>query len=113
MHRLVSPPGSPHAWEIHLKPGIHSIGRGPDNDVRIDDPSISTAHCQLVIKMDAIRIVDRHSTNGTFIDNAKVQEALLHPGQLLRLGAVELRLEEDNTEAERAPVSGAFPTPVT
>lgn len=48
---------------------------------------------------------DLNSTNGTYISGEKVTERNLKPGQLLRLGQVELRLE---TDAPAAPAKPAF-----
>ena len=38
---------------------------------------------------------DLNSTNGTFINGEKVTEKVIKPGQILRLGQVEMRLETD------------------
>src|ERR1017187_9854246 len=68
MARLVVQPGSPAAWEIQLKAGKNSFGRGPDNDVALDDPSVSGTHCQVVVEGGQFVIIDLGSTNGTFVN---------------------------------------------
>ena len=45
-------------------------------------------------------VKDLNSTNGTYINGAKVTESAIKPGQILRLGQVEMRLE---TDAPAAP----------
>jgi hypothetical protein len=48
MRRLVVNPGTPQAWEIHLKRGTNRLGRTRDNDFPIEDSSVSGSHCQMV-----------------------------------------------------------------
>jgi pSer/pThr/pTyr-binding forkhead associated (FHA) protein len=95
MERLVVNPGSPTAWDIELKPGANSIGRGFANDFKITDPSVSTSHCQIVIDSGHVIIKDLGSTNGTFVDRARVTETRLHAGQTVHLGAVEMLFRSD------------------
>lgn len=95
MPRLVVNPNSSSPWEIQLKPGSNYIGRGFANDFKIDDPSVSGSHCQVLVNDDAIIVKDLGSTNGTLINNARIQEAVLQPGQLLRLGAVEILYQSE------------------
>jgi pSer/pThr/pTyr-binding forkhead associated (FHA) protein len=44
-------------------------------------------------------IRDLNSTNGTFINGERVSEKILKPGQILRLGQIEMRLETETTPA--------------
>jgi hypothetical protein len=90
MARLVVNPGSPGAWEIQLKPGTNFLGRGFANDFKIDDPSVSGSHCQIVVDQGHVLLKDLGSTNGTYINRAPVHEASLQPGQTIHLGRVEL-----------------------
>lgn len=100
MHRLLVNPGTPQAWEIILKPGSNSIGRGQENDFTISHDSVSTTHCQIVVDGDGVRIVDLGSTNGTFINDQPTKEGCLLPGQRIRLGEIGMRLESDSADLE-------------
>lgn len=95
MPRLVVNPGEPTAWEIELKPGATSLGRGFSNDYVIDDPSVSTKHCLVFFENGQVRIHDLGSTNGTTVERARVTDATLEPGQLIHLGTVKLLLQPD------------------
>jgi pSer/pThr/pTyr-binding forkhead associated (FHA) protein len=90
MPRLVVNPGSPGAWEIRLKPGLNSLGRSFANDFKIDDASISGSHCQIFVGEQMVTIKDLGSTNGTYVNRAPVQEAVLQLGQTIQLGGVDV-----------------------
>lgn len=70
-----------------------TIGRVEDNTFQIADASVSSHHCEIHLRGNEIIIRDLNSTNGTFINNEKIAEKSLVPGQTLRLGQVELKLE--------------------
>src|SRR5215471_5185256 len=95
MAKLVVNPGSSAAWEIELKPGPNFLGRGFANDFKIDDPSVSGSHCQIIVDQSNILIKDLGSTNGTYINRSQVREAALLPGQTIHLGGVELFFQPD------------------
>lgn len=76
-----------------LKVDKTTIGRVEDNTFQIAEPSVSSHHCELLLKGPEVYVKDLDSTNGTFINGEKVSESLLKPGQILRLGQIELRLE--------------------
>lgn len=78
-----------------LKVEKTTIGRSEDNTFEIADPSVSSHHCEVLLRGSEVVVRDLNSTNGTFISNGKVTEKVLKIGQLLRLGQVEMRLEAD------------------
>jgi hypothetical protein len=90
MPKLVVNAGTPQAREFELKPGTNYLGRGFANDFKIEDPSVSGSHAQIVLNGGAVMVKDLGSTNGTFINRSPVTEAALQSGQLLRLGGVEM-----------------------
>lgn len=71
-----------------------TIGRAEDNSFQISEPSVSSHHCELVVSGAEVKVKDLNSTNGTFINDEQVTEAVLKPGQILRLGRIEMRLED-------------------
>src|SRR2546421_7928483 len=112
MPRLVINPGSPTAREILLKPGANSLGRGQANDVKIEDPSVSGAHCQILVDHGNVVIKDLGSTNGTFVNRAPVQEAPLQAGQTIHLGGVEMVLQADAPIYARISKPESAPPPI-
>jgi hypothetical protein len=84
--------------ELQLHKGTNRFGRAEGNDQQIKDGTVSSAHCEVNVSIGGITIRDLGSTNGTFINGARIQEAPLLPGQTLRLGDIELILS-DNPQA--------------
>ena len=78
-----------------LKADKATVGRVEDNTFQVAEPSVSSHHCEVLLKGNDVIVKDLNSTNGTFINGEKITEAPLKPGQILRLGQVEIRLETD------------------
>src|ERR1035437_3915734 len=112
MVRLVVQPGSPTAWEIKLKAGANSLGRNPANDFKLDDPSVSGAHCHIVVQDGNAVIKDLGSTNGTYVNRSPVKEAALQHGQTIHLGSLELMFDSDVPAAGAAQPAAAHGTVV-
>src|SRR5437868_1797302 len=86
-----------------LKVDKTTIGRVADNTFPLSQASISSHHCEVLLRGSDVVIKDLNSTNGTFINDQKVAtEAVLKPGQVLRLGQVELRLDTGDGSAPPA-----------
>jgi hypothetical protein len=98
MPRLVVNPDTPEAWLIELEPGTISLGRGEQNDVPIEHPSVSSSHCCITVSENGTWLKDVGSTAGTFVNDELVEEARLQPGQMLRMGEVALRFESEAPE---------------
>lgn len=78
---------------LELKLGANRVGRHPDNDFQIEHSTISSVHCELVLQEGGVLLRDLESTNGTFVNDQAIREIQLSPGQLIRLGNVELLVE--------------------
>jgi pSer/pThr/pTyr-binding forkhead associated (FHA) protein len=86
-----------------LKVDKTTIGRVEDNLFQITEPSVSSHHCEILLRGNEVIVKDLNSTNGTYINGEKITESPIKPGQILRLGQVEMRLETD--AAPGAPAS--------
>jgi pSer/pThr/pTyr-binding forkhead associated (FHA) protein len=82
-----------------LKVDKTTIGRVEDNAFQILEPSVSSHHCEVLLRGKEVVVRDLNSTNGTFINGEKVSESVIKPGQILRLGQIEIRLETDTPSA--------------
>lgn len=74
---------------------LTTIGRVEDNAFQLAEPSVSSHHCEILLRGNDIIVKDLNSTNGTFVNGAQVTETVLKPGQILRLGQVEMKLEAE------------------
>lgn len=97
------------ACELHTD--RTTIGRVEDNTFHIADPSVSSHHCEVHLRGSDIVIRDLNSTNGSFIEGNKIEESVLKPGQILRLGQVELKLEVEGAAALTTASGSALPAP--
>jgi predicted component of type VI protein secretion system len=95
--------------DFTLPEGIATLGRGEECDIRVPLPSISRRHCQIVQEDEDIVMRDLGSTNGTFHNNQRVQEAILEPGDHLRLGDVIFTVVINDKPGEIAPVRTFVP----
>ena len=86
-----------------LKAERTTVGRLEDNDFSVPEPSISSHHCEILLSGSEVRVKDLGSTNGTFIGGEPTKEAVLKLNQVLRLGQVELRLEDPNVPPTPSP----------
>ncbi len=84
------------------------IGRGEEADLRLDDDGVSRKHAKLIRAAGGlVNVMDLGSTNGVFVNGAKVDLGLLQLGDTLELGPdVQLRLVDAAT-ATAVPTSGA------
>jgi pSer/pThr/pTyr-binding forkhead associated (FHA) protein len=71
------------------------IGRREDCDLRIPIGDISRKHCRLVKEADTIRLEDLGSSNGTYVNGNRVQEAILRPGDWIGVGPVQFVVQMD------------------
>jgi pSer/pThr/pTyr-binding forkhead associated (FHA) protein len=78
-----------------LKVDKTTIGRVEDNTFQISEPSVSSHHCEVLLRGTEVFVKDLNSTNGTFINGERITEGVLKPGQVLRLGSIDMRLETD------------------
>jgi serine phosphatase RsbU (regulator of sigma subunit) len=77
-----------------IGPAGASIGRTLPAEIVLPDAEVSRAHCRLAIRGDDLVVVDLGSTNGTFVDGARIAEpASVPPGSVIRVGRQFLRHE--------------------
>ena len=74
-----------------LRAGRQTIGRRGDNDIVIDDPSVSASHAWIIHQHGQCVVMNTLSTNGTFVNEKRVHEAILADGDRVRFGQVEFR----------------------
>lgn len=72
-----------------------TVGRVEDNTFQIAEPSVSSHHCEVLLRGSEVVVRDLNSTNGTFINGEKITESPIKPGQILRMGQIEMRLETE------------------
>jgi hypothetical protein len=78
--------------EYDLNKLITTIGRNAENDIVIDNMTISGNHAEIHIDGGQIYIQDNGSTNGTIVNENKISKVLLKNGDIIRLGKARISL---------------------
>jgi ABC-type multidrug transport system ATPase subunit len=71
-------------------PGAIKIGRANDNDIVIPEVLASRHHATLIPTPQGTEIHDNRSINGTFVNGARVDSAVLHEGDVVTIGNIDL-----------------------
>lgn len=111
MAKLVIQSAEQKGRSYELKVDKTTVGRVDDNTFQIADASVSSHHCEILLRGTDVVIKDLNSTNGTFINEDKISESILKPGQKLRLGQIELSLETSDGPVPAAPAPAEAPAP--
>ena len=79
-------------------------GREPASQLCLDHDSISRKHCQFALNAEGALVVkDLESMNGTYVDDSRVSQSTLMPGQLIQIGALRLRIDFSGDEDQTPP----------
>jgi hypothetical protein len=74
---------------------VVNLGRRADNHVVIDDPGVSRVHAQLRAIKGRYVIFDLESLGGTFVNGVRLNQATLHPGDVISLAGVNIIYGQD------------------
>ena len=79
---------------FRLSPGATKIvGRATRADFILDRALVSRLHCRLTASDERLEVEDLASTNGTFMNDQRVDRARLASGDRLRVGPIELTIK--------------------
>jgi pSer/pThr/pTyr-binding forkhead associated (FHA) protein len=92
--RYLEVQGPERSLTLTLGGGTVRIGRGLAADLHLDDSSVSRRHAILVPRPSGARILDDRSSNGTYVNGRRVQQAELRNGDVIGVGRVVLRYLE-------------------
>ena len=79
------------------------VGRDPQSDVVLDDPSVAAEHFRVQREDDGWLLLDLGSRAGTYVDGARVERAWLKPGASIKAGEVTLRFSSQKERLKVAP----------
>ena len=101
MAALVQFKGGVEGVALRLENRVSSVGRGPDNDITINDELVSIGHAEIEARENDngqgydYFIKDKESTNGTFVNDKKIDERLLKHEDVIRFGVNHFRFVDD------------------
>lgn len=81
--------------EFPLPPGKTSFGRKDDCDIRIPLSSVSRRHAEVIVDDDGAVLHDLGAANGTYLNNRRIEEEDLEPGDQILIGPVVFTVQID------------------
>ena len=96
--------------EYNMTKERYTVGRLPDNDVRIDNPAVSGHHSLIINILNDSFLEDLNSTNGTYVNGKLIKKHALQHGDVITIGHHQLRFsdqqlnEPDQDEFEKTMV---------
>ncbi len=88
--QLVVLNGAAKGKKLDLNRPVTKIGKKENNDLILDEKTVSRNHVEIVQSENSYVMRDLESTNGTFINDIRVKEAYLSPGDIIRIGTVRI-----------------------
>lgn len=86
------------------KKKIIKVGKKSDNDIVINDKTVSRNHMEIHLTEDNSYLLrDLNSTNGTMINQIKVKEAFLSPGDLVEIGTTKIEFQTFDEKVQIEP----------
>lgn len=102
MARLVLSLDSQVLAEYNMSKERYTIGRLPDNDVRIDNPAVSGHHSLIINILNDSFLEDLNSTNGTYVNGKLIKKHALQHGDVITIGHHQLRfVDQQATDTEQ------------
>ena len=102
MARLILSLDSQVLAEYNMNKERYTIGRLPDNDVRIDNPAVSGHHALIINILNDSFLEDLNSTNGTYVNGKLIKKHALQHSDVITCGHHQLRFV-DNQGADTEP----------
>jgi pSer/pThr/pTyr-binding forkhead associated (FHA) protein len=97
MSRLILSLDSQVLAEYNMSKERYTIGRLPDNDVRIDNPAVSGHHSLIINILNDSFLEDLNSTNGTYVNGKLIKKHALQHGDVITIGHHQLRFSDQHT----------------
>ncbi|MEX2496405.1 MAG: FHA domain-containing protein [Woeseia sp.] len=97
MARLILSLDSQVLAEYNMSKERYTIGRLPDNDVRIDNPAVSGHHSLIINILNDSFLEDLNSTNGTYVNGKLIKKHALQHGDVITIGHHQLRFSDQQT----------------
>lgn len=89
--------------EYNMTKERYTIGRLPDNDVRVDNSSVSGHHSLIINILNDSFLEDLNSTNGTYVNGKLVKKHALQHGDVITIGQHQMRYIDDAHDDEADP----------
>jgi len=86
--------------EYNMSKERYTVGRLPDNDIRIDNPTVSGHHSLVINILNDSFLEDLNSTNGTYVNGRLIKKHALQNGDVVTVGRHQLRFVDGSADEE-------------
>ncbi len=86
--------------EYNMNKERYTVGRLPDNDIRIDNAAVSGHHSLVINILNDSFLEDLNSTNGTYVNGKLIKKHALQHGDVITVGHHQLRFMEDDEQQD-------------
>lgn len=86
--------------EFNMSKERYTIGRLQDNDIRIDNPTVSGHHSLVINILNDSFLEDLNSTNGTYVNGRLIKKHALQNGDVVTVGRHQLRFMDGSVDEE-------------
>src|SRR5204862_7481768 len=94
--------------EYNMNKERYTIGRLPDNDIRIDNAAVSGHHSLIINILNDSFLEDLNSTTGTYVNGTLIKKHALQPGDVITVGHHQLRFVEDAQQQDESETTTAI-----
>lgn len=97
-------------WQIDISHSPFTVGRLPESDLTLDDPSVSRRHAEIRFEEGAFLLVDMGSRHGTHVNSRKIERYQLRPHDEVRFGGkdgpiLQFGVDDPATSSVRSLIS--------
>lgn len=115
--KLIISHGDAPPLAVELQHEYTHLGRAEDNELSLSEPSISSRHCVFILSGPEVMVRDLNSSNGTYVNGEQISETVLHPGDNIQVGVIDIKFvpgvrrpKLSQTSMAAMPTSQLMPT---
>ncbi len=91
---LLVPGVDPSRWSYRILPGRQTVGRSVTCDVHLVHPTVSPVHAEIRKQNGVLQVLDLGSRDGTFVNGGRVSRSVIHCGDNVGFGGVNLEVAD-------------------
>jgi len=86
--------------DIELNRPVSTLGRDPRNSIQLEHPTVSLFHAEIARRDGGYELIDRNSTNGTYVNGERITRHALRARDRIALGAIQLVFDGNHIDQQ-------------